>query len=77
MASRLRRRKARSLGEMISSVCFYAVGVYFVLEAQLMREEGEPTVKYVLMGLAGVACILGGARFLIADMVARAMKAGK
>ena len=27
-----RRRKERSLGEMISTVCFYVVGVYFVFE---------------------------------------------
>ena len=27
-----RPRRERSLGEMISSVCFYFVGAYFVLE---------------------------------------------
>ncbi|GIS12071.1 MAG: hypothetical protein CM15mP115_12220 [Alphaproteobacteria bacterium] len=27
-----RRRKERSLGEMISTICFYLVGVYFVLK---------------------------------------------
>jgi hypothetical protein len=48
-----RRRKERSLGEMISTVCFYLVGVYFIFEG----------------ALAGLSCLLGGARFLIADLV--------
>jgi len=77
MKAPARRRRQRSLGEMISSVCFYAVGVYFVLEAQLMRDEGEPVIKYALMAIAGIACLLGGARFIIADYVARLRKMAK
>ena len=33
-----RRRKERSLGEMISTICFYLVGVYFVFEGVELRD---------------------------------------
>ena len=64
-----RSRKERSLGEMISTVCFYAVGVYFVFEGAALREEGSEPLRYVGIWLAGLACLFGGARFLIADLV--------
>ena len=63
-----RKRRHRSLGEMISTICFYGVGVYFLLEGTLIREEGGPALKYAGIWLAGVICLLGGARFLIADL---------
>ena len=64
-----RNRKHRSLGEMISTVCFYAVGVYFILEGSLARDEGEPVHIYAGLWVAGVACFMGGARFVIADFM--------
>ena len=66
-----RRRRERSLGEMISTVCFYSVGVYFVFEGAALRAEGGEPFRYVGMWLAGLACLFGGARFLIADLVAQ------
>ena len=66
-----RRRKERSLGEMISTVCFYVVGVYFVFEGAALRDAGAEMLRYTGMWLAGLACLLGGARFLIADLVAQ------
>ena len=66
-----RKRKQRSLGEMISTVCFYAVGIFFLLEANLMHEEGEEMMKVVGMYVAGGLCIMAGARFVIGEMVAR------
>ena len=65
----LRRRKERSLGEMISTVCFYSVGVFFIFDGLALRNDGGDPLKYVGMWLAGVTCVLGGARFLIADLV--------
>ena len=65
------RRRQRSLGEMISTVCFYAVGIFFLLEANLMQEEGEEMVKIAGMYVAGLLCVMAGARFVIGDMVAR------
>ena len=66
-----RRRRERSLGEMISTVCFYVVGVYFVFEGVALRDEGGEPLRYIGMWLAGLACMFGGARFLIADLVAQ------
>ena len=66
-----RRRRERSLGEMISTVCFYVVGVYFVFEGATLRDEGSEPLRYLGMWLAGLACLFGGARFLIADLVAQ------
>ena len=66
-----RRRKERSLGVMISTVCFYLVGVYFVFEGAALRSEGSEPIRYIGIWLAGLACLFGGARFLIADLVAQ------
>ena len=66
-----RKRKQRSLGEMISTVCFYAVGIFFLLEANLMHEEGEEMMKVVGMYVAGGLCVMAGARFVIGEIVAR------
>ena len=66
-----RGHKERSLGEMISTVCFYVVGIYFIFEGATLRNEGSEPLRYAGIWLAGVACLFGGARFLIADMVAR------
>ena len=66
------RRGNRSLGEMISTVCFYGVGIYFLVNGAAIRDSGGATMTYVGLWLAGIACILGGARFVIADIVKRA-----
>ena len=65
------RRKERSLGEMISTVCFYVVGVYFIFEGVTFLDEGSEPIRYIGMWLTGLACLFGGARFLIADLVAQ------
>ena len=67
----VRRRKERSLGEMISSVSFYGLGIYAVLEAMMLYEEGGPLLKCIAIGLAGLSCVAAGARFIIADLVIR------
>ena len=64
-----RNRKQRSLGKMISTVCFYGVGVYFLLEGSLARDEGEPAHIFLGLWLAGLVCVVGGARFIIAETV--------
>ena len=51
-----RRRKERSLGEMISTICFYLVGVYFVFEGVELRNEGAKPLQYVGIWLAALAC---------------------
>lgn len=66
-----RRRKQRSLGEMISTICFYGVGVYFLLEGSLARDEGAPAHIFLGLWLAGIACVMGGARFIISDTIVK------
>ena len=66
-----KRRKERSFGEMISSVSFYGLGIYAILEAMLLYEEGAPLLKCIAVGLAGFVCVTAGARFIIADLVMR------
>ena len=44
-----RRRKERSLGEVISTVCFYVVGVILSLKVEL-RARSEP-LRYAASGL--------------------------
>ena len=66
--------KKRTLGEMISTVSFYGVGVYFILDGSLLRDEGAPLWQYAGMWFAGMMCLAGGARFLIGDLVAKTKK---
>ena len=66
-----KRGKERSLGEMISSVSFYGLGIYAILETMVLHEEGAPLLKCMAVGLAGLACVAAGARFIIADLVMR------
>ena len=67
----VKRRKERSLGEMISSVSFYGLGIYAILEAMLLYEEGVSILKCITISVAGLACVAAGARFIIADLVMR------
>ena len=66
-----KRRKQRSVGEMISSVSFYGLGIYAILETMQLYGEGAPLLKCIAVGLAGLACVAAGARFIIADLVMR------
>ena len=58
----VKRRKERSLGEMISSVSFYGLGIYAILEAMLLHEEGVSLLKCIAIGLAGLSCFAAGGR---------------
>jgi len=66
-----KRRKQRSVGEMISSVSFYGLGIYAILETMQLYGEGTSLLKCIAVGLAGLACVAAGARFIIADLVMR------
>ena len=66
-----KRRKQRSVGEMISSVSFYGLGIYAILETIQLYGEGASLLKCIAVGLAGLACVAAGARFIIADLVMR------
>ena len=52
----------RSKGEMISTCCFFIVGVFFLGEANLLRSEGV-FLQSFLIGVCGILCISAGFRF--------------
>lgn len=64
------RKHKQSLGEMISSVCFVLLAVYFFLVAFAYLDDGEP-FKAVMLWLASLLCGLGGFRFVLAFHIAR------
>ena len=45
------------------------MGVYFLIEGTALRDAGGDKVKYFGIWLAGLTCMMGGARFLIADLI--------
>tara|TARA_B110000908_G_scaffold134202_1_gene158590 strand:+ start:342 stop:575 length:234 start_codon:yes stop_codon:yes gene_type:complete len=56
------RRFHRSKGEMISTCCFFIVGVFFLGEANLLRSEALLFQSF-LIGVCGILCISAGFRF--------------
>ncbi|MBT6414760.1 hypothetical protein [Candidatus Puniceispirillum sp.] len=62
------RRTHRSLGEMISTVCFYGVSAAAFVHGLASLDEAEPLYKTILIFVASFLCFLGGARFSIANM---------
>ncbi|MDC0395137.1 hypothetical protein OAM77_04775 [Alphaproteobacteria bacterium] len=61
-------RNPKSIGEMISTVTFFGVGVACVIQALTFYEDGLLIRSYVSI-FAGFLCALGGLRFVIADLV--------
>ncbi len=62
-------RKDRSLGEMISTVVFFGVATYLLIDGLGLFGEGQ---KWRGIGslFAATCCALGGLRFAIANFVA-------
>jgi hypothetical protein len=57
-----KRRSHRSKGEMISTLCFFIVGIFFLGEANLLRSEGAFYHSF-LIGVCGLLCTAAGFRF--------------
>jgi hypothetical protein len=64
-----RRNKGRSIGEMISTLCFFGVAIFFFIDGMAAREDGDGQ-KSALLLLAALLCFLGGLRFTLADLAA-------
>ena len=62
------RRTRRSLGEMISTACFFILGAVLALQAFDFIDAGYKVRGYALL-TCSCASFLGGCRFLIADAV--------
>ena len=64
----IRRHGSRSLGDMISTVCFFSMSAWLALEGLLLVEDG-PFWNILGLLLASVMCFLGGLRFVISQVV--------
>ena len=60
-------RNPKSIGEIISTVTFFGVGLACVFQA-LSFLEAKLIIKSYISIFAGFLCFLGGLRFIIADM---------
>lgn len=64
------RKHKQSLGEMISSVSFVLLGVYFFLVAFAYWDDNDK-FKALMLWLAAILCGLGGFRFFIAFQISQ------
>ncbi|WP_282057634.1 hypothetical protein [Lentibacter algarum] len=60
-------KRTRSMGEMISTVCFFGMSAWIALEALALMSVAPTWQIYGLFG-ASIMCLLGGLRFVIADV---------
>ena len=63
-----RKRRHRSLGEMISTATFLGCGVFIFLYSMELLDMGQRLRAYIGLA-AALFCILGGLRFTIANLV--------
>ena len=63
-------RKHRSLGEMISTATFVGCGLFILLHSMELLDNEENLRGYIGIA-AGGFCILGGFRFVIANLVTK------
>ena len=63
-----RKRRPRSLGEMISTVCFFILGAVLSLQAADFLDAGYHLRGYAL-GVCAFSSVCGGLRFIIADVI--------
>ena len=63
-------RKHRSLGEMISTATFVGCGLFILLHSKELLDNGQNLRGYIGIA-AGSFCILGGFRFVIANLVTK------
>ena len=64
----MRKSQERSVGTMISTVCFLGLALVFFLHASELYDAGYH-VKAVGLGLCALACLAGGLRFAIQNAV--------
>jgi hypothetical protein len=63
-----RKRSGQSIGEMISSVSFFGLGVYATLYGFAFFEAGL-IMKALLSWLAATSLLVASIRFMVADWV--------
>lgn len=61
-------KRTRSMGEMISTFCFFGMSAWIGLEALALMAV-VPLWQSVGLFLASLMCFLGGLRFVIVEIV--------
>ncbi len=69
----MRKSHQRTVGSLISTICFFGLAVLFSLNAAEFYAAGEDG-KAIGVGLSALACLAGGMRFVIHDQVAALKK---
>ena len=64
----MRKSQERSIGTMISTVCFLGLSLVFFLHASELYDAGYRTTA-VALGLCALACFAAGIRFSIQKAV--------
>ena len=64
----MRKSQERSVGTMISTVCFLGLALVFFLHASELYDAGHDA-KAIGLGLCALACFAGGLRFVIQNAV--------
>ena len=64
----MRKSQERSIGTMISTVCFLGLSLVFFLHASELYDAGYGA-KGVALGLCALACFAAGLRFTIQKAV--------
>ncbi len=63
-------KRKQSIGEMISTLCFFGLSVYLLVFSLELLETGQ-TLRAFGGFVASVFCGLGSLRFVIADIVTK------
>ena len=64
----MRKSQERSVGTMISTVCFLGLALVFFLHASELY-DARHHAKAIGLGLCALACFAGGLRFVIQNVV--------
>ncbi len=60
----------RSMGTMISTVCFFLMAMFLFLQAADFLDAGY-RLRGTVLAVCGMCCVAGGMRYVIHDLVAK------
>ena len=63
-----RKSHERTVGTMISTVCYFVLAAFFALQASDYLESGYDIRGWGLM-MCALACFAGGLRYVIHDLI--------
>lgn len=68
----MKRKKSheRSMGTMISTVCFFLMALFLFLQAADFLDAGYQ-LRGTVIGICALCCVAGGMRFVIHDVITK------